>query len=141
VLTPEWVWLAYGGAAILALVFASLLVILLFGVPWQAYRRGHGFLSWFVLQVITVNPVYPMILVAILPDRAKIRLREQFTQELDDRLGKRGNRPTLPTAPAADPLRSVGDLPTSGKSVGDLPTAAPNQDRSVGDWETRGLDN
>jgi hypothetical protein len=130
--------LLVGGGAVAALLIASLLLVLILGVPWQAYRRGHGFLSWFVLQAIAINPIYPMILVAILPDRAKMRLRDQFARELDDRLGERAHLRQLPTASAAIPDRSVGDLPTSGQSVGDLPTSAPGPDRSVGDWETRG---
>lgn len=125
------------GIGIVALAVATLLLVLLLGVPWQANRRGHGFLSWFVLQLVALNPMYTMVLVALLPDRAKARLREQFARELDDRLKSPGRSTALPvTAAAAAADRSVGDLPTAG-SVGDAPTAPP-ADRSVGDWETRG---
>src|SRR5687767_15180969 len=78
------------GGAVLAVLVAALLLVLLLGVPWQARRRGHGFVSWFVLQVVAANPVYPMILLALLPDRAKARLRDRFARELDDRLRQTG---------------------------------------------------
>ena len=38
-------------------------------VPLHARRRGHGFVSWFVLQFVGMNPIYPLILVAILPNK------------------------------------------------------------------------
>lgn len=126
------------GLTLVAFLVAALLLVVLFGVPWQAYRRGHGFLSWFVLQAVALNPIYPMILVAMLPDRAKARLRERFAAELDDLLADARPAVAGPGADAA-PDRSIGDLPTAGASVGDLPTAAPGGGavgRSVGDLPT-----
>ena len=56
--------------------------------PW-----GHGFFSWLVLQFVAVNPVYPLILVAILPHKARMRLRAQYERELDERLRAAGIQP------------------------------------------------
>jgi hypothetical protein len=133
------------GGSILALLLAALLLILFLGVPWQAYRRGHGFISWFILQIISTNPVYPLVLIALLPDKRKSRLREEFRRELDARLGDSQPRTRTLTLESGKPLQSIGDLPTAGVSVGDLPTygasvgnlptAAPAQ--SIGNAETR----
>jgi hypothetical protein len=116
--------LGMGGFA-LGLLLVAILAALVFGVPRQARRRGHGFWSWFVLQILATNPVYPLVLVAMLPDRAKGRLREQYAAELDAKL----QRPTSGVS-AKDTLTLVPD-----KSVGDLPTLAP-PDRSIGDAPT-----
>jgi hypothetical protein len=111
--------LAFAGG----LLVLWLAVSLLFGVPRQAWQRGHGFWSWFVIQIVALNPVYPLVALAMLPDRAKGRLRRQYAAELDAKLGP--GRPAPTGAGAAIPDRSVGDLPTlapPGRSVGDAPT-------------------
>ena len=92
-------------------------------VPVHAHRRGHGFVSWFVLQFVALNPIYPLILVAILPNKARMRLRAEYEQDLDERLREAGESPD----PAAGIPGSgrAGDRATdglTGPSVGDLPT-------------------
>jgi hypothetical protein len=113
-------------------VLAALISLL---VPWHAYRRGHGFVSWYVLQLLSFNPVYPLILVAILPNKARTRLRDRFAQELDEKLEEAG----LPVAPRIGPAgaidRSIGDAATAA-SIGEVPTADPRL-RSLGEEETR----
>ena len=128
--------LGVGAFALLALV-AALVLGLALGVPWQARRRGHGFASWFVVQLLALNPFYALILVALLPDRAKARARARFAAEIDLklRLAKLGTAVTAALAVG----RSVGDLPTQtadGRSVGDLPTIPPDN-RSIGDAATQ----
>jgi membrane protein YdbS with pleckstrin-like domain len=114
-----------------AAVFLIAVVVLLAGVvaavllivPIQAYRRGYGFVSWFVLQIAALNPVYPLILLATLPNKARARLREELARELDSRLSRAV--PLAAGSPAAAPDRSVGDLPTAtpdARSIGDDPT-------------------
>lgn len=126
-------------------------------VPQQAHRRGLGFGSWFALQIVAVNPVYPLILVALLPNRAKERRRARYAAELDAKLTAAG-RPLPGVGADTVPVdRSVGDLRTTDpaasmlggrtvarpdRSLGDLPTADPEvppppPDRSVGDLPTR----
>jgi hypothetical protein len=97
--------LAVGTACLLA-VLAAVLVT----VPRQAARRGHGFWPWFVFQLVGLNPIYPMILLSILPNRARMRLRDEFAAELDAKLA--AARPPVPAATVAFPQQSVGDLPT-----------------------------
>jgi hypothetical protein len=121
--SPLLMFLASLLAFTLGLLVVWVLLVLLFSVPRQAWQRGHGFASWFVMQIIAVNPVYPLVALAMLPDRAKSRLREQYTAELDSRLGTATG--TRVRADAAVPSQSVGDLPTlapPGRSVGDGPT-------------------
>lgn len=108
------------GVFALVLLVAWVLLALLFGVPRQARQRGHGSASWFVMQVCAVNPVYALVALAMLPDRAKARLRVKYRAELDARLGSTGGPAARPDA--AVPAHSVGDLPTlapHGQSVGD----------------------
>src|SRR5262245_58179910 len=84
-------------------------------VPLHARRRGHGFVSWFVLQFIVLNPIYPLILVAVLPNKARMRLRAEYEQDLDDRLREAGVIPRRAVGlvgPGSVEDRSVGDLPT-----------------------------
>lgn len=58
-------------------------------MPLQAYRRGHGFLSWFILQIMAMNPLYLLVIVALLPNKAKMRQREKYTAELEAKLAGR----------------------------------------------------
>lgn len=111
------------GVGFLTAVGTALLV----AVPRQAARRGHGYVSWFVLQIVAVNPLYPLILLATLPNQARARLRDEFARELDDKLAAAGRPVTAPDRAPADG--------STGRSVGELPTAAP--DRSIGDEVTR----
>ncbi len=87
-------------------------------VPLHARRRGHGFVSWFALQFVAMNPIYPLILVAILPNKARMRLRAEYERDLDDRLREAGVIP--PRAVGLPGDRSPDGL--AGPSVGDLPT-------------------
>jgi len=66
---PYLIFLLGVGTFVLVLLVAVVLTTLLFGVPRQARQRGHGFASWFVLQVLAINPVYALVVVAMLPDR------------------------------------------------------------------------
>ena len=105
----------------LGLLLAAAVLI----VPFHARRRGHGFFSWFVLQFVAVNPVYPLILVVILPHKARMRLRAQYRRELDERLEAAGARPDRPADLSLPGVGTVGDRVTEGSvgpSVGDLPT-------------------
>jgi hypothetical protein len=103
-----------------AAVAAAILI-----VPFHARRRGHGFFSWFVLQFVALNPVYPLVLVAILPHKARMRLRTQFERELDERLEAAGIHPGRAADLSLPSSGTVGDRVTEGSvgpSVGDLPT-------------------
>ena len=113
-------WLAkYWWVLPLALVPVLAAAIALI-VPLHARRRGHGFVSWFALQFVGMNPIYPLILVAILPNKARMRLRAEYERDLDERLREAG------IVPARAPrLPGTGDRSTdglAGPSVGDLPT-------------------
>lgn len=110
-------------------LFAALGVAMLIAVPLQARRRGHGFWSWFLLQIVAMNPFYPLILVAMLPNKARLRLREQFARELDQLLAK---------AESARPTPNQAVSAAGGATIGDVPTTGDVRNRSLGDDETRG---
>lgn len=55
-------------------------------MPVQAKRRGHGFVSWFILQILSMNPLYLLVIVGLLPNKAKMRQREVFAAELEAKL-------------------------------------------------------
>lgn len=121
-------------------VLAVLLLYAVLMVPLQARGRGLGFWSWLALQFVALNPLYPLILIALLPNRAKMRRRRKYAAELDRKLMAAG-RPLLHVAADTLPVpldRSVGDLvthdPALASLLGDRSTARP--DRSVGDLPT-----
>jgi hypothetical protein len=122
------------GSGIVALLVAALVLVVVLSVPWQAHKRGHGFLSWLVLETLALNPIYPLVLLALLPDRSKARLRAEFARELDERLAGVIPPPTAPPT-TGDPGHSGGGQLTTGGSIGDVPTAEPG--RSIGDVETQ----
>jgi len=109
------------GLAIISLIAATLLVI----VPRYAHERGHGFIWWFILQVLTLNPVYLMLLLVMLPNRSRNRMRERFAAELDAKL-KAQSHATVTFAGGAVPAKSIGDVQTA-VSIGELPTASPKR--------------
>jgi hypothetical protein len=113
----------------LVLVSATLAGLLLI-VPWQAQRRGLGFASWFVLQILAFNPVYPLILIATLPNRSRMRLRDQLARDLDERLRQAARSTRAPAAagimPPPAPEGTLGELPTTDAlSIGDQVTRDP----------------
>jgi hypothetical protein len=116
-------WLAKYWWVLPALPIPLLMAAITLIVPVHAYRRGHGFVSWLVLEFVAMNPIYPLILVAILPNKARMRLRAEYARDLDDRLRRAG---VVPAGPARTPgPGSVVDRSTEalgGPSVGDLPT-------------------
>jgi hypothetical protein len=117
-----------------ALLVAGLLLALALVVPWQAYQRGHGFVSWLALQLlVALISFYPMVLVALLPDRGKARLRAQFERELADRLGTALRYPENGARPAQE--RSGSGPQTASGSVGEHSTDV--QRSALDDAETR----
>src|SRR5262249_18191957 len=109
-----------------------LLLVALFGmgggllvliVPLQAKRRGYSLLAWLVASLLG-NPVFLLILLGLLPDARRKRLRTTEREDLEGRL-RRARGPAEP-APARPPLE---------RSLGDQATRLP--ERSLGDEETR----
>lgn len=116
------------------------------GVAVQASQRGQGFLSWFLLQLVSFNPMYPMILVAMLPNEKRNRLRQEFRDELDDKLAAlaSGRPPDFDPETEVRIDLSLGDAVTEDgvlqRSLGDMPTTGPTAgpiERSIGDMPTR----
>jgi hypothetical protein len=110
--------------AICVSLASIVITILVVTVPRYAHQRGHGFISWFVLQILTLNPIYLMLLLATLPNRARSRLRDQFAGELDAKLKTINQTSVTPTG-GVFPAYSIGGIQTA-ISVGEMPTSAPD---------------
>jgi hypothetical protein len=96
-------------------------------VAVQAQRRGYNFLVWFFAGLLG-NAIFFLVLLAIMPDYARKRLRRKETEELEGKLDARADR-AVRAAPPAE--RAFPDV-----SLGDRPTELPSE-RSLGDEETR----
>ncbi len=100
----------------------------LFGaVAWQAKRRGYSFWVWMLASVVSLNPLLILLVLVMLPDARKKRLREKEMSNLRKKLA------------ALPPVELGGDaLAVSTASLGDQSTTAPSALRSIGDEETTG---
>jgi hypothetical protein len=85
---------------------------------------------WLITGLLATNPIYLLIVLAAIPDRAKQRLRNQFRRELDAKLAAMQRRPS------AQATIAKVELEASAQSIGDQPTRVPRE-RSIGDEETR----
>ena len=115
------------------LVMVVFLVLFSLPVAPQARRRGYSQGLWLLASVVVVNPIVFLIMLALMPNRARIKLREKYRAELAAKLAARQHLPPVSDA-AGLPAASTQ---TISRSLGDLPTFAP-RDKSLGDEETRG---
>lgn len=120
---------------IAAMAALAILVAMWGWLALQAKRRGYSFWLWLMMAFVAFNPVFFLVLLAILPNRMKQRRRELLRAALDDKLAALGDqRPrrdssvSFPGSPASSTLRGE-------RSLGDLPTMA-SPERSLGDVET-----
>jgi hypothetical protein len=106
-------------------------------VASQARKRGYSFIVWVVAGMLG-NPLFFLVLLAIMPDFARRKQREKEMAELEKKLAARkrmrvlaGNTDILqvPTATALPAVRerSLRDeetrmLPAPERSLGDEPT-------------------
>jgi hypothetical protein len=121
-------WVGFVAISTIALVVA----LLIFAVPAiQAKRRGYSFFVWFFAGLLVYNPIYLLIVLATVPNRARQKQRLQLAAELDGKLLAAG----IPVVTAVRPIseRSLGDFATidprttagkfsNAKSIGDEPT-------------------
>jgi hypothetical protein len=107
-------------------------------VAYQAARRGYSFVIW-ILAGLLGNPIFFLMLLAIMPDYARKAQRRKEMADLEAKLAARPK--VLP--PPREPTQ---DMPLAGKptatfsrerSLGDQPTLLPRE-HSLGDEETRG---
>jgi hypothetical protein len=116
-------------AVTLALAIASAVVVYL-GFCWlvarQAQRRGYALVLWFLASVVSANPLLVLIVLAMLPDARRLRLRQAEHEALEKKL--LGVQQRQQTGIVVAPERQL--------SVGDRDTVLPEV-RSLGDEETR----
>lgn len=113
---------------LVAIIIVMVQVALFLTPPSQAYLRGQGFWRWVLLSLFSLNPLYLLLLIAMLPNRRRMRMREAFEAELDAKLATSASSPQPVSSPVlAD--RSLGDRETAAsvqQSLGDQPTRAPD---------------
>ncbi len=106
--------------AVVGVIYVSLALIL----ALQARKRGHSLLVW-LLAGLAGNMILLLVMLGVLPDFARRRMRKTEMEDLESRLKRKPSGPAEALMPAADVRRSVGDQVT----------AVP--ERSLGDVETR----
>jgi hypothetical protein len=77
-------------AALLTLSFilaVAIWLILLASV--HAYRRGYNPIVWALAAVVAMNPIFLFVVLALVPNRSRLRLRAKFAAELDAKLAGR----------------------------------------------------
>jgi hypothetical protein len=126
-MTGLWAFFGLGAQELIVLLLTVGLIVLGAGVfvltvAVQAKRRGYSLLAWFVAGLLG-NPLFLLVLLGILPDFRRKRLRKTEREDLEERL-QRARRPAEP-APA----------PSLERSLGDQATNVP--ERSLGDEQTR----
>jgi hypothetical protein len=122
------------GSALAALLVGGLVLIVSLVVAIQARRRGYSLLTWVVAGML-VNPIFLLVLLGVLPDRRRKRLREKETEDLEHRLLRPPRHREEAAAPVALPVRPGAIRAGLDRSLGDMPTNLP--ERSLGDEETR----
>jgi hypothetical protein len=104
-------------------------------VAVQAQWRGYSLWLWLAAGIIVINPIIFLVMLALMPNRARIRRRETFRKELEAKLVARSGGGGIPRLPASAAALGGSTLPE--RSLGDMPTVAPPE-RSLGDEATRG---
>lgn len=123
--------LSLGVAEITVLVTlgtVAVLGLLVVAIPaYQAYHRGYNPVVWGLAGIVSSNPLFILVVLGMVPHRARIRLRERYAAELDEKLAALGSAPAGAAAGAAR---------ADTFTVGDEATRLPH--RSIGDDLTRG---
>jgi len=128
-------WATVFGFFLGLLVFGLPILLMYVSIPWQARKRGYSYWIWQAACIVNVAmPLHFLVLLSLLPNRSRIRLREKFRAELDAKLANI-SRPQ-PSRESVEPI-PPGSTATVARSLGDMPTIVPRE-RSIGDDETRG---
>ena len=71
---------------IVAGFFISIAAWLIGLMSYYAYGRGYNPIVWALAAIIALNPIFLLVVLAIVPHRSRLRLRDQFRAELDAKL-------------------------------------------------------
>jgi hypothetical protein len=122
-------WIIVVGAA--GLLFLALISAI---VAYQARQRGYAFFPWLIAGMLA-NPIFFLVLLAVMPDYARKVRRRKYLAELESKLAGHSKvlsaTPRVPISPRAGKALAVAPE----RSIGDLPTVDPPE-RSLGDEET-----
>jgi uncharacterized membrane protein len=114
-------WILIGVTAIAVVVVLYWLTT----VAGQARRRGYSFPVWLLACLVSFNPLLILIVLMLLPDRRRQRLRKKERATLEEKLARAVPIPTT----------VLGEY-VPRQSLGDRSTAAPPAN-SLGDEETQ----
>lgn len=117
------------GPQLIILLYVGLPVAvgLALAVAWQAWRRGYSFWVWLLACIASLNPLLILLMLVMLPDARKKRVRAKVMRELQMKLA---------ALPPVELGRDAVAVPTA--ALGNQSTAAPSGLRSIGDEETKG---
>ena len=107
-------------------------------VAYQARKRGYSFTVWVVAGMLG-NPLFFLVLLAIMPDFARRKQREKEMAELEKKLAARKRMRVLAAntdilqAPTATALPAAGERSLRAEET----RALPAPERSLGDEPTR----
>lgn len=73
-------------AVVVTFAFLALAMWLIGSTSYHAYRRGYQPIVWALAAIIALNPVFLLVVLAIVPHRRRLRMRERFASELDEKL-------------------------------------------------------
>jgi hypothetical protein len=104
---------------VMGLVAVGLSLLISLVVAVQAQRRGYPLVAWLVAGALA-NPIFLLVLLGVMPDFRRKRLREEEMDDLEKRL-----RQVRPSARPAPRQRSLDEQSTDAA------------ERSLGDEETR----
>lgn len=100
---------------------------MLVAIPaYQAYHRGYNPVVWGLAGLASSNPLFILVVLGMVPHRARVRLRARYRGELDAKLAE------LAPAPADE---AAGGARVDTFTLGDAATRLPH--RSIGDDLTR----
>jgi hypothetical protein len=133
--TSEAVWVGTIILTAFLLIALTLLVGTAIPIAVQARWRGYSLWLWLAAVIISINPVIFLVLLALMPNRARKMRRETFRNELDAKLAGRSGKFGIARMPTDATGLSGSTLPE--RSLGDMPTVAPPE-RSIGDEMTCG---
>jgi hypothetical protein len=96
----------------------------------QAQRRGFGFGVWLLAGFLSANPLLPLVLLGLLPNRARQAQRRAELHELNGRLAR-----GAATGQAATDAILLEEVPPA--TTQPLTPGEPRPERSLGDQETQ----
>ncbi len=130
---PVRVWGLGPWIGILIAVVLVFLILLPFALilASQAKKRGYRGGTWFLTGLLSFNPMFPLVVLALLPHRARQARRLKELQALQEKLAEARAPVAAKVQGAPRPEASPPAVPSAAASTASFPS------QSVGDQATR----